>query len=618
MTIPANHPHPSNDLPSNSRYSNSRYSNSRPSNPRRGSTYLVVLFTSLIVTVVAFAGFQRLRIQEQDATLQRDWNEAAVLASSAVEYALTKLGNDHDWRNAYYDRVDGHYSEPMAFGRGTIRWQLEDPVDGDLRDSQDDPVRIYGYGTVGSSQRVFSMLAWPSGSPLDALRSAVHAGGNLRVQAAADVRSGPATANGQVQLATGTLLGDVEATSVDTADAVVGTVTLLPVPKSQPSTVVFSVYRSLATPIPSTDLGSGSNLYLQDVLVSPDQDPTAGTTANADGIYRIQLADYQSLTIRDCRIEGTLLVELGAYARLTIGPRVVWGPARPDYPALLVDGTADHSGEVLIECSGDLVEADTGVNFNPSATPYYGDSDSDLSDRYTASLNGLFHIIRATDGSNLSDTVIRAPRKIRGCILADGEVRIDEDSILAADPLLYAKPPQGYATFPDPANLLTNGDMENGAAGWSKLGANTSLSNSSDAHDGAASLHVAARDTPSSGIQQDVTTRLLSGFAVTSEVWLKMLDSQETLEVVLEVDSAVEGVQRWTQSASVGTEWTRVQLEHEPLWSGSLNYARWQIRSTESTQEFCVDDAILHQAGEGPATTLSAVPGSWRAESVHP
>lgn len=583
---------------------------------RSGSTYLVVLFTSLIVTVVAFAGFQRLRIQEQDATMQRDWNEAAVTANAAVEYALTKLGNDHDWRNAYYDRVNGNYTDSLAFGRGSMRWQLEDPVDGDLTDSLDDPVRIYGYGTVGSSQRVFSMLAWPAGSPLDALRSAVHAGGDLQVQASADVRSGPATANGQLLIATGTLLGDVEASSVDVPDSVVGTVTVLPVPKPLPSSVVFSVYRSLSSPIPSADLGSGSALTLQNVLVSPDQSPTAGTTANPDGVYRIQLADYQTLTIRNCRIEGTLLVELGSYATLSIGPRVVWRPARSDYPALLVDGTADHSGEVLIECSGDLVEADAGVNFNPPMTPYYADSDNDLSDSYTASLNGLFHVLRGEAGVNLSDTVIRAPRKIRGCILAEGEVRVDEDSILAADPLLYAKPPQGYATFPDPGNLLTNGDMENGAAGWSKLGANTNLITSSDAHTGTASLRVAARDTPSSGIQQDVTARLLSGFAVTSEVWLKMLDSQETVEIVLEVDSSVEGVQRWVQSAAVGIEWSRVQLEHEPVWSGTLNYARWQIRSTASNQEFFLDDAIIHQPGQGPASTLSAVPGSWRAESV--
>ncbi|WP_068129718.1 carbohydrate binding domain-containing protein [Roseimaritima ulvae] len=576
----------------------------------------MVLFTSLIVTVIAFAGFQRLRIQEQDASMQRDWNESAVLASSAVEYALTKLGNDPDWRTAYADRVAGNYSDPLALGRGTIRWQLEDPVDGDLTDNPDDPVRIYGLGTVGSSQRVFSMLAWPAGSPLDALRSAVHAGGNLDVTCSLDVRNGPATANDELQIATGTLLGDVEVTSVDRPDSVVGTVTKLPVPKTMPSSIVYAVYEALASTIPPTDLGSGSDLVLEDALVSPDQAPTTGTVANPDGVYRIQLADYQSLTIRDCRIEGTLLVELGRYATLSIGPRVLWQPARSDYPALLVDGTADYSGEVMIECSGDLDEANTGVNFNPATTPYYGDGDNDLSDSYTASLNGLLHIIRGDVGVNLSDTVIRAPNKIRGCILADGEVRIDQDSILAADPLLYAKPPQGYASFPDPDNLLTNGDMENGAAGWSKLGANTSLITSTDAHEGAASVLVTDRDTPSTGIQQDITARLLSGFEVSSELWLKMADQQETVELVLEVDSSGEGVQRWVQSAAVDTDWTSVRLEHEPMWSGTLNYARWQIRSTASSQEFWLDEAIVQQSGEGPASTLSAVSGSWRAESV--
>ncbi|WP_153556080.1 carbohydrate binding domain-containing protein [Roseimaritima sediminicola] len=585
-------------------------------NARCGSTYLIVLFTTLIVTVIAFAGFQRLQLEQQQAELERDWNEAAVTARSAVEFALTKLGNDHDWRRAYQDLSEGNYSDPVRLGRGTMRWQLADPVDGDLAQGENDPVRIYGYGQVGDSHRVYSMLAWPSGSPLDVLRSAVHAGGDLVVQAAADVRWGPASANGRLQIASGELLGDVEAGSVDFPDHVVGTSTILDVAKTMPSGVVFSVYKSLAVSLTTADLGGGSNPTIAGRLVCDSGPPAATVSPSTDGVYLIQMAANQTLTIRDCRIAGTLLVELAAGAELEIGPNVLWHPARPDYPALLVDGRSQSSGNVVLNCSGRLAEADAGVNYNPAAVPYYGDSDDDQTDVYTASLAGLFHVLRSDQPLVAAETVVRGTEKIRGCVLSDGTIRIDADSILAADPMLIAKPPQGYATFPDPGNLLSNGDMESGTAGWTKLGSNTALGSDPEARSGASSLRVDARDTASSGVQQDVTGRVASDRPLASEVWIRLLDSDEAVTITLETDSVGDGVQRFVQTAQATTQWQRLQVEHQPRWSGPLTYARWQIATTTSNQAFLLDDAIVQQQASETATTLSAVPGSWRAEAV--
>src|SRR6056297_204265 len=584
---------------------------------RRGSTYMIVLFTSMIVAVVAFAGFQRMQVDQQTATMQRDWNDAAVLAASAVEFALVKLGNDHDWRTAYRDRVDGNYTTPIALGRGTIRWQLEDPDDGQIDNDAEDGVRIYGAGKIGQSERVFSVLAWPSGSPLDGLRSAVHAGGTLRIASSVDVRNGPATTNQDAQISAGTLLGDLEATSVDIPDQVVGTVTLLPRPKTRPSSVLFSVYQSLATVVPSSDLGSGSTLLLENRLVSRQEKPTPNSVANPDGVYLIQLGDYQTLEIRDCRIVGSLLIQMSRGSQLQIGPNVVWRAARADYPALLVDATSSDDSPVSISCSGKLVEANSGVNFNPVSVPYYGTFDSDLSDEYTASMLGLFHIIRdPAFQSFTSVTTIQASEKIRGCLWADGEVVIDAPSILAADPRLYANPPQGYSTFPDPSNLLINGDIENGLTGWSRLGANTSLDVEDDAHTGEAGLEIRDRDTASSGVQQDVTSRLVSGLPLTSEVWLKMSDSEEMVEITLELESTGEGLQRFVATAEASRQWGRVQVEHTPVWTGTLNHARWQVTTTTTTQDFELDDAIIHDPQNSPASTLVAVPGSWRAEAL--
>lgn len=586
---------------------------------RYGSTYVLVLFTSLIVSVVAFAGFQRLRIEERSATLKRDWNDSGVLAASAVEYALAKLGNDRDWREVYQDQKNGNYTAPIALGKGMIRWQLEDPEDGDIADDADDPVRIYGLATVGESSRVFSMLAWPEGVPLDVLRSAVHADGDLVVTGSVDTRKGPATANGDFLVSSGTLMGDVEAFSVDAPEQVVGSVSLLSKAKTMPSNVLFSVYQALGNEIPNHEIRSGNSLTLQGKLISPDAAPSPGSGLNPDGVYWIDMTDHQTLDISNCRIKGTLLVAMADHCDVTIGSGVVWQPARSDYPALLVYTQSDHC-PVTIECWGNLSEASAGVNFNPASLPYYGSSDSDTSDNYAASLSGLYHVIRDTAIEPVSETTIRADNKLRGCVLADGNISINTDSILVADPYLYSKPPYGYTSFPDPANLLTNGEMEIGLTAWSAIGPNTGISPvPAFSHGGNACLLVTNREAASSGIQQDVTSRISesNGLPISTEAWIYLTRKDEDVEIAMEVESTGDGIQRFVATATaLDKQWSRVQVELIPAWTGTLLSARWQAVSTESKQDFMIDDAILHDPASGPVSTLSAVPGSWRAEAM--
>lgn len=582
---------------------------------RSGSTYLLVLFTSLIVSVIGFAAFSTVRVQDQTAGMERDWNGAAVQAISATEFGLASLGDDYWWREVYRDNTEGNYTATRTLGRGDIAWQLEDPVDGDVGDQAADPVRIYGRGRVGSSQRIFSVLAWPSGNTLDVLRTAVHASGDLTVDGALDVRKGPMSSNRNVWVSGAQVLGDVEAQQVDRPDNIIGSVQTSAPAKTMPSSMLFSVYKAFGTEIPFWSTASGGDGVLQNVLISPRHHPTMPEQTNASGLYWIQMPLFSTLTIRNCRIDGTLLVRLNAFTRLRIGPGVVWRSHRPDFPSLIVYTSTDWSANVDIECSGQLAEALAGTNFNPAQSPYYGRSDDDRTDVYNAAISGLVHIIRDT-ASPSSVTTIAAPRKISGCILADGVVRISGDSILAADPQLYAKPPLGYTTYPQPNNLLVNGGIEQGLTGWTAVGAGTKLQDVGGAHGGSRCLKVKDRSTAAAGVEQDVTGRISNGVPLTSDVWVKLDDAVEDVSVTLLISSTAEGTQRFTATAAAGTGWTRVRVQLTPAWSGTLNWARWRVATTTTRQEFRIDDASIADPDEQLPLNLTAVPGTWRSEPI--
>lgn len=585
------------------------------SRPRRGSTYLIVLFTSLIVSVVGFAAFRQLQVQENAAGMERDWNEAGVLANSAAEVALARISRDYWWREAFQDQQDDQYSAELPVGRGDIRWTLEDPVDGDITDDDADPVRVVGRGRVGVSERIFSVLAWPTGQSLDVLQSALHASGDIQVNGLLDVRDGLLSTREDLEVAGAQVLADVEAKSIDDPTRIIGSINTDAGDKKMPNAVLHSVYKSLGTEIPFGNLGPPSNARLENQLISPLHHPTDDRSRNANGLYWIQMPPFSVLTISNCRIEGTLLVEVSYYSLLKIGPNVVWKPARPDFPALQVYTKVDWWSLIDIECDGVLRESVAGKNFNPAETPYYGHSDSDTSDEYPASMRGLIHVIRDVGGKPTSTTTIRAPHKIVGSIIADGKVEVSGNSILVADPALYAKPPLGYTTAPPPANLLANGDMESGRAYWSKIGSSTDLSTSGLAHSGERSIKV-KRSTAANGIRQDVTAQVTSGETFRTETWLRMSSSAEEARLVLQIDSTGEGVQRFEMTAPVGTDWTRVQVEHTPAWTGTLLSASWRVTTTSSGQTFRIDDCILQGEDESPPVNVQAVPGTWRAEPV--
>ena len=120
------------------------------------------------------------------------------------------------------------------------------------------------------------------------------------------------------------------------------------------------------------------------------------------------------LTLTDCRINGTLVLK-NATAGVRVTSSVMWDPAVPGYPALIVDGVL-----TITVTGGDLSEATLNMNYNPIGASYDGSADSDKTDVYACEIRGLVY---ASGNVTMSGAVSFAgPLLVGGTYTTNGEV----------------------------------------------------------------------------------------------------------------------------------------------------------------------------------------------------
>ncbi len=386
---------------------------------QHGSTYIIVLASSMIVTVIGLASLLAIRVQRRSAEIVEDSAEARLCAQSAIELGLLFV-EDQSWRSTW---PNGTWLSNQQLGGGSFSLEGKDPRDSDLADSQYDPVILTGTGTKGMAVHKAQIVLVPAIKPLEALNTCVHALDKLRIDNNKQITAvgAPVSTNGSLDNR-GTIDGHVETGSVTRQGTITGTLTVPAPSKQMPDPEVISDYISKATTIPFT-----GNIDKQ--ILTPTYNPWGPT--NPDGIYFID-TDSNDLTITNSRIHGTLVIRTGN-AKLTLGNAVFMHSYRSHYPVLIVDGKA------RIKCdSGDyaLSENSCGTNFNPAGAPYLGQSDEDELDEYPNEIQGLVHV---TGKLELEQTA-----RIRGAVICEDEVRCKGQNVIIHDPALYASPPEGY------------------------------------------------------------------------------------------------------------------------------------------------------------------------------
>lgn len=421
---------------------------------RRGALYIAVLFCATLISVIGIAGLLLLRLNARDVRQTRTAFEARVAARAAIEATLYQINQREDWRNAASDP----WQLPSLQLEGiTITVTIEDTTDYDISNNPSDGVTIEAIAEVDGWSEGYRVYAIPV-EPLDCLNDAICTDGWQEHEGRL-IGSGGLTTHDMLFVSWDGYLdiGRICADSYIAFGTVIGGIRSCPV-KEMPNPSLLAYYRDNAVDI---TLASIPDRTIEDTMLSPQHNPFGGTAAD-NGLYRISIGS-STLTITNCRIEGTLLIE-GKGGTVKIAGPVVWQPAVANYPALLTSGINTVNIAVedeLEEQKGDgyggsqTGDADKlpgqaevpiptpvpgatpgGLNFNPIGFPLDGEADVDYEDSFPARLNGLIYTSAFVNIEVLSQG--------KGAIVVanslytedSGEIRYDHDpDLLEAVPI---------------------------------------------------------------------------------------------------------------------------------------------------------------------------------------
>ena len=388
---------------------------------RRGSAYILVLGVAMIVAVIGLAAISARRIRTRSARLTGGSGKARMLAFSGAEHAIGRINANPNWRATY----DGATVQQNC-GDGAFSWEVVDPADGDLTDDPAEAAEILATGTFDGTSHTLKLELTPVGG----LVHAVLADGDIEVAnfRTVTISGAPLASNSRLTVRNkSTLNSDALANEIRLLGrgAINGTVTTpLRWPAAMPSSDLFNTYKATATEIPQR----GS---IEKTLLSPTSNPYGPT--NPNGSYYINMGSSE-LIIRECRIYGTLLVEVTT-GRVRIEDKVLMESFRSDYPTLIVTGNLDIEMESGVNVLNEANDAET--NLNPPGSPFEGVSDSDTSDDYPNEIRGLVHTTR--EQTTLKNTSI-----IRGGLICEGRLTFGGNVRVIFDTSLPDDPPMGY------------------------------------------------------------------------------------------------------------------------------------------------------------------------------
>ena len=148
--------------------------NNKTLTSRIGSTYIIVVGASMLLTLLMLAGLMAIRIQRLEIRNSTDVQAARLNIESGIQMGLFHIrDNPTNWRQS---------ATSTTIGNDGISVQLIDPIDGDLTDSDSDPVVISVTGKSGTAQQHARVRLNSRRRGYDSLLSTIHAGANISLQ----------------------------------------------------------------------------------------------------------------------------------------------------------------------------------------------------------------------------------------------------------------------------------------------------------------------------------------------------------------------------------------------------------------------------------------------------
>lgn len=137
---------------------------------RRGTIYLAVLGTTMMVALFAISALSIQRIQRRLHVQQDDVLQARLNAKTGIRMGMRYIENEPDWR---FRVKDGKLQSHMQTGRGSYSLFGHDPTDGDVTDSSTDPFILTAAGKFRNATQNVSVTLLPSSRAYNCLEVGV-------------------------------------------------------------------------------------------------------------------------------------------------------------------------------------------------------------------------------------------------------------------------------------------------------------------------------------------------------------------------------------------------------------------------------------------------------------
>lgn len=338
---------------------------------RRGSLYVVVLITSLIVSLGMLTG---LKMATRGVRERQDGLDACLARSTAqsgLSIALARIASQADWDDKYPSAAVTSWER---VGMGDFRFALTSPS-GRHQPLSSEPIFLNCWAKVNRAENATQIAIQPRYRPHQALRHAAFASGQIDL----DWQWwGSLSTDGTVHAASGYTGNTAALAAKQVGDP--------SIQDTKVSEQWIDYYTSIGVEIPLSSLtykSEHNSYFLEHVLLSPNHNPFK-TGTSSSGVYYIR-ANNQRIHVSYVRVVGTLIL-LDTAVNSSITDRVFCEPASPSMPTLLVKGSINFQASNL-----GLYESWRPVNYNPNGTPYRGASDSDTQDSYPSIIRGLVY-----------------------------------------------------------------------------------------------------------------------------------------------------------------------------------------------------------------------------------
>ena len=125
---------------------------------RRGTAYILVLGTAMIVTTIGLSSLLIMRVHTRVAEASRDELKARFYAQSVVDIVMFRIANDVNWRTTH---TNDTWTAEEKITELTFQYKLVDELDSDLTDDGYEPARLHAKAAVGTSVRIYSVVLDP-------------------------------------------------------------------------------------------------------------------------------------------------------------------------------------------------------------------------------------------------------------------------------------------------------------------------------------------------------------------------------------------------------------------------------------------------------------------------